>query len=468
MFTNNSHKLVFILQIMESDKKQKSDVYVNQPTESNNQTINDAGPTVAYRRYVLLILTLVYAFNFIDRQIIGILSPFIKADLGLDDAQLGWLKGFAFALLYTVVGIPIAWLADRYSRVNIVAVSLTLWSGFTALSGYATNFTQLALARVGVGIGEAGGSPPSHSMISDLYAPTERAKALAIYSLGIPFGIMTAYFAAAFFLQGGQTDWRIVMIAVGVPGVLLAIIMKLTVKEPTRTLAPSAKTGGMKLSEAVKTLLKIPTWWGMCLGISFGSFGSYAISTWIIDFYVRLHPEVTIQSLLIVFGIINGTAYASGVWLGGVIADKWGKKDRRAYGLLPTYAMLIGVPCFVAALYVASPWVSIALMAVLLFTSGMYLGPCFAIAQTLAPVNARAMSTALFFFVLNIIALGGGPTLVGIVSNAYSESMGGGEALRFSLTLLIVPYVLSILTFYWSSTKIKADWAAAEARQAEA
>jgi len=435
---------------------------------STNEVIDQDKPSAAYRRYVLLILTLVYAFNFIDRQIIGILSPFIKADLGLDDAQLGLLKGFAFALLYTIVGIPIAWLADRYSRVNIVAISLTLWSGFTAVSGYATNFTQLALARIGVGIGEAGGSPPSHSMISDLYDPTERAKALGIYSLGIPFGIMAAYFAAAFFIRGGETDWRIVMIAVGVPGAILALLMKFTVKEPKRTVAPSGSTSSMGLGNALKTLLKIPTWWGMCLGISFGSFGNYAISTWIIDFYVRIHADISIQTLLISFGIINGTAYALGVWLGGVIADKWGKKDRRAYALLPTYAMLIGVPCFVASIYVGNAWLSIGLLTVLLFTSGMYLGPCFAIAQTLAPVNARAMSTALFFFVLNIIALGGGPTIIGLLSNHFTESMGGAEALRFSLALLVIPYVLSILTFYWSSKKITADWAEAEKRQASA
>lgn len=266
----------------------------------------------AYRTYVLIILTMVYAFNFIDRQIIGILSPFIKADLGLDDAQLGWLKGFAFALLYTVVGIPIAWLADRYNRVNIIGISLTLWSGFTALSGLASNFWQLAILRVGVGIGEAGGSPPSHSILSDLYDKTERAKALAVYSLGIPFGIMTAYFAAAFFLDGGAVDWRTVMIAVGVPGVALALLLKFTVKEPVRA-AVSHGPKQMGFVTSVKRLLKIPTWWGMCLGISFGSFGNYAISTWIIDFYFRVHPDMPIQTLLIVFGISNGTAYAVGV-----------------------------------------------------------------------------------------------------------------------------------------------------------
>lgn len=433
-----------------------------------NPNTTNAKPSDAYRKYVLLILTLVYAFNFIDRQIIGILSPFIKADLGLDDAQLGLLKGFAFALLYTIVGIPIAWLADRYSRVNIVAISLSIWSGFTALSGLAANFTQLALARVGVGIGEAGGSPPSHSMISDLYEPNERAKALGIYSLGIPFGIMAAYFAAAFFLSGGSADWRSVMIAVGIPGVLLAILMKLTIKEPTRTAMPSGSTDSMKLGEAIKTLLKIPTWWGMCLGISFGSFGSYAVSAWIIDFYTRVHANIEIQTLLISFGIINGTAYAFGVWLGGVIADRWGKKDRKGYALLPTYALLIGVPCFLAAIYVGSGWLSIALMTVSLMTSGMYLGPCFAIAQTLAPVNARAMSTALFFFVLNIIALGGGPTAIGLISEHYSSTMGESESLRFSLALLVIPYVLSIATFYWSSKKIEADWQSAEQRQASA
>ena len=261
----------------------------------------NAAPSRRYRNYVLFVLTLVYAFNFIDRQIIGILSPFIKADLGLDDAQLGWLKGIYFALLYTVMGIPIAWLADRYSRVNIIAISLTLWSGFTAASGLAANYVQLAVARIGVGIGEAGGSPPSHSIISDLFPKEKRAGALAIYSLGIPFGVMLAFFASAFFLQGGTADWRTVMYSVGIPGVLLALLLKFTVKEPVRTQsqlqsesqashAPSAQKASVTAS--LKTLLKVPTWWGMALGISFGSFGNYAISTWVIDYYVRAFAEI--------------------------------------------------------------------------------------------------------------------------------------------------------------------------------
>lgn len=436
---------------------------------SNSQTTDNAGPqgqiSSRYRTYVLLILTLVYAFNFIDRQIIGILSPLIKEDLGLDDAQLGWLKGIYFALLYTIVGIPIAWLADRYSRVNIVAISLTLWSGFTVLSGFATNYTQLALARIGVGIGEAGGSPPSHSMISDLYPKEERAGALAIYSLGIPFGIMFAFFATAFLISGGSADWRIVMIAVGAPGILLAIILKLTVKEPVRGADKvEVQVEKVPFSQAIKTLLTIPSWWGMCLGISFASFGSYAISAWIIDFYVRAHADVDFANLLIAMGVINGTAYASGVWAGGVLVDKFGAKSKKAYGMVPAIMLLIGVPAFYFALQVESLSLSLGLMTILLFTTGSYLGPSFALAQTLAPVKVRAMSTALFFFVLNIIALGGGPTFIGVLSNEISAELGEVEALRISLSWLVVPYLMAIVAFYWTSTRVDKDWEIAAKR----
>lgn len=424
-------------------------------------TQHASGHSRYYRNYVLFVLTLVYAFNFIDRQIVGILSPFIKADLGLDDAQLGWLKGIYFALLYTLVGIPIAWLADRYSRVNIIAVSLTLWSGFTAASGLASNYMQLAVARIGVGIGEAGGSPPSHSIISDLFPKEKRAGALAIYSLGIPFGIMLAFFASAFFLQGGTADWRTVMISVGLPGVILAVLLKLTVKEPPRSTQDKTSATAPQQPTAfasVRALLKIPTWWGMALGISFGSFGNYAISTWIIDYYVRAFVGLDITQLLIVFGVINGTAYALGVWLGGVVADRWGQYNKRAYALLPALALTIGVPDFYFSLQVHDLWLSVGLLTLLLFTSGSYLGPCFAMAQTLAPANVRAMSTALFFFVLNIIALGGGPTLTGIVSQALVPALGETEALRQAMMYLLVPYGLSILVFLWTSTKIVKDW----------
>ena len=186
----------------------------------------------SYRTTVLWLLTLMYVISFIDRQIIGILSPFIKNEMGLTDAQLGWLKGLAFALLYSIVGIPIAWLADRYSRKKIITVSLIAWSGFTALTGMAGSFMQMFLARIGVGIGEAGGSPPSHSIISDLYPKEKRASALGIYSLGIPIGIGFSYLLAGALVE--KFGWRGTLYILGVAGILLAVILAIIVKEPKR------------------------------------------------------------------------------------------------------------------------------------------------------------------------------------------------------------------------------------------
>jgi MFS family permease len=196
-------------------------------------------PSKSYRTFALALLTVVYGFNFVDRQILGILAPFIQEDLGLTNTQLGVLSGFLFALFYTFVAIPIAWLADRYSRVNILSIALATWSGFTALTGLAGNFMQIGLARMGVGIGEAGGSPPSHSIISDMYPKEERAGALGVYSMGIPFGIMAAYFVTAWIIgpsqeEGTVVDWRKIFIFLGATGVALAVIVKLVLREPVR------------------------------------------------------------------------------------------------------------------------------------------------------------------------------------------------------------------------------------------
>ena len=245
----------------------------------------------SYRTTVLWLLTLMYVISFIDRQIIGILSPFIKNEMGLTDAQLGWLKGLAFALLYSIVGIPIAWLADRYSRKKIITVSLSAWSGFTALTGMAGSFMQMFLARIGVGIGEAGGSPPSHSIISDLYPKEKRASALGIYSLGIPIGIGFSYLLAGALVE--KFGWRGTLYILGVVGILLAVILAIIVKEPKRG-QMDGKNINLKtvsISYSITVLSKIPSWWAMCMGIAWVSFGGYAVSAWGVDYIMRFKPE---------------------------------------------------------------------------------------------------------------------------------------------------------------------------------
>ncbi len=449
-----------------------------------------------YRLYVLILLTGVYTFNFIDRQIIGILSPAIKADLGLADWQLGILKGFAFAVLYTVLGIPIARLADRKNRVTIIAIALALWSGFTAISGAANNFLQLTLARIGVGIGEAGGSPPAHSLISDYFPKEKRAGALAVYAMGIPIGIALAYLGGGWVML--TFGWRWAFVVIGLPGLAMAVLLKLTVREPKRggleaethvddfkamrIIAPDGKFerlifGVCKLlplsmrtttaSEmatiwrAAKHLFSIPTYRAVVIATTAVSFTSYANGTWIVDFYSRSHPDFSLLQVLFWLGIISGTAYVAGTFLGGYVVDKLSVRDKRMYGFVPAVALALSSPLFLIAIWTGSPVLSLMFMAPVNLAIGFYLGPCFALAQTLAPVSIRALSTAIFFFVLNMIALGFGPTLTGVLSSALTDSMGEELALRVSLTAISFVSLYGAWMFYQTGKRAPADWAKA-------
>ena len=426
----------------------------------------------SYRSFALVLLTTVYGFNFIDRQIVGILAPFIQEDLGLTNTQLGLLIGLAFATFYTCVAIPIAWLADRYSRVNILSIALATWSGFTALTGMAGNFMQMGFARMGVGIGEAGGSPPSHSIISDMYPKEERAGALGVYAMGIPLGIMAAYFATASLMgsSGQDVDWRRIFIFLGVTGVVLAVIVKLVLREPVRgAMEFDNRTDIVQppFSESLKTLLKIPAWWAMCFGIAFGSFVSYATSAFQTKYLVVLDPSFDFQTLVIVLGVINGTTYAGGAFFGAKLADKWGAKDIRAYGWLPAIAIAVCMPIGILSFWVASVWAHLACTTVFLLFLGIYLGPSFAIAQTLAPINMRAMSTALFFFILNMVALGGGPTFTGWLIDVFKEGNPDLESMRYAMTVTSCMFIPSIISFLVVARVLPKDWAAAEKRNEE-
>lgn len=452
----------------------------------------------------MALLTLVYAFNFIDRQIVGVLAPFIKADLGLSGTQIGLLTGFVFALFYTVIGIPIASLVDntktfgmagfriKFDRVTIIALSLATWSFFTLLTGFAGGFIALALLRIGVAVGEAGCSPPSHSLISDLYGPRERAKALSIFALGIPFGIMLAYFAAAFFAGGGQVDWRLAFVVIGALGIPVALVVRVVVPEPERGRMDGPKTPPLPFKTALAELASIPSYWTMALGIAFASFGSYAVNAFLTT-YILGEPTAAegpwmgaflgviapakvgflglelsgVQLLLVGLGIGNAIFYATGTYLGGTVADHFGKKSVAAYGLVPAVTVAIAAIAVAVAWLAASPVIFFGGLSVYIFFLGFYLGPSFSVAQNLAKVSVRATSTAVFFFVLNLIALGGGPSIAGMMWDGFAASTGDPlVGLRWSMLALSASYALSVVMFLISAKLLPADWAKAQGDQA--
>lgn len=412
-----------------------------------------------YSYYVLAILTIVYTFNFIDRQIIAIVSPALKEDLGLSDSMLGLLKGLAFAVLYTTLGIPIAWLADRWNRVSIVTISLAVWSFFTAISGFAQNAWQLALARVGVGIGEAGGSPPSHSIIADYFPKEKRARALSLYSLGIPLGQMFAFLAGGWVLE--EFGWRNAFFVVGVPGILLAIVLKLTVKEPVRGAQDShASPASVKFADGVKQLMRIPSMWGLIAGATLASFTGYGVGMWAVDFYRRTY-ELSYPEITVPLGLLNGVAYAIGTLAGGYLTDHFGKKDKGAYAWVPAIGMLITIPAGFLSTWAPTSFWAFFWTAPFLIGLGLYLGPTWSLVQTLAPLTLRAFAVAFMFFILNIIALGFAPLWVGGLSDIFAAEYGETTALRIAITTLGLSSLAAAGAYYWTSRKLPADWAKA-------
>ncbi len=418
----------------------------------------------AYRSYVLLVLIVVYTLNFIDRQIIAILSPMIKDEFNVSDTELGFLKGMAFALLYSTLGIPIARFADRHNRVSIVAGALAVWSFFTALSGLAANFIQLALARFAVGIGEAGCSPPSHSLISDYFPKEKRASALAIYALGIPIGIMFA------FLAGGQlaaaVGWRWTLIILGAPGVILALVLRFTVREPERGAHDvGSNMEQPKFMDGVKTIASVRSFQLICIGAGLASMSAFALATWVVDFYVRAH-ELTFTQITTPLAGIMGLGLGFGTYLGGALGDVLGKRNRAYYMWLPAISFVGAAPFLVIALLVGSSTVSFAWLTVGYIMTGIYTGPTFATIQTLSPVRLRALAAAIFLFVANLAGMGFGPLFTGFISDALSSRMGETEALRMSLIVMMSGFVVSGVFFVAAARCIGRDMDAAVARDA--
>ena len=407
-----------------------------------------------YRWTVLVILTLVYTFNFIDRQILVILQEPIKLELGLSDAQLGLLTGFSFALVYVTAGIPIAWLADRSNRRNIVAASLAFWSAMTALSGLVQNFGQLLAARLGVGIGEAGGSPPSHSMISDYFPPQNRGTALSFYSMGIYVGILFGYAAGGWIAE--NFGWRTAFFLVGIPGIAYAVLVLWVVKEPRRG---RWDEGGTPPKSSFKQtwdcLRQRPTFWWISIGCAFSAFISYGNGNFMPSFLIRSHG-MSLTEVGLALGLIAGISGAIGTFLGGFLADKLGVRDVRWYLWIP---MLGGLGSLLPAYYTLlgdNKTLIIAAMVPSQILSTIYLGPCIATCHNLVSPGMRAMASAILFFVLNMIGLGLGPLTVGLLSDTFAVPFGE-ENLRYAMLTTLSISLIGVFFLWQGVSRLKAD-----------
>jgi MFS family permease len=388
-------------------------------------------PSSGYARYVLGILFVVYVFNFIDRQILSILLPSIKADLEVSDTALGFLTGFAFALFYTVAGIPIARYADRGTRRTVIALGLAVWSVMTAASGLARVFWQLALARVGVGIGEAACSPPAHSLLADYFPPERRATALSIYSSGIHFGILFGLVAGGWINE--FFGWRTAFMVVGLPGVLLAVLVRLTVREPSRG-ASEAGAVDQEVPDAREVLAflwKLPSFRHLSIGSAFMAFAGYGLASWTPTFLVRVHGMGT-GEIGTWLGTITGVFGALGAFLGGTLTDRFGPRDSRWRLWIPAIGAVLSVPFIFLLLFWPEPHVALLLSIPSTVMGAMWLGPTFAMTQTLAKVRMRAVASAILLFIINIIGLGFGPQTVGILNDVLDPRFGE-EAVRWSL-----------------------------------
>jgi len=402
----------------------------------------------AYAYYVLAVLFVVYIFNFIDRQILAILLQPIKEDLKISDTALGFLTGFAFAVFYTFTGLPLARLADRWVRRSLIAMSISAWSVMTATCGLARGFTDLALARIGVGIGEAGATPPAHSLISDYFPPEKRATALAVYASGVPVGVGLGYWV------GGTINdafgWRMAFFVVGLPGLLLALLVRLTVREPVRGMSERApvSTRQYTIGEVWRFLTAIPAGRHVSLAAAFIAFAGYGLAAWIPAFFVRIH-HMTPGTLGLWMSWITALGGAVGSFSGGVIADRWVRTQPRARTYISMIGALLSIPFNVASVLLSDHRLALLSFLPAMVCGTLWFGPAASIVQDLVPPAMRAVASAVFIFILTIIGLGAGPQAIGILN----DWIGTPDAIRYSL--LFVAVIMNLLSawFFWLTGK---------------
>jgi MFS family permease len=426
------------------------------------------------RKYALTLLLVIYIFNFLDRQIVNILAEPIKVDLGLADWQIGAMSGLAFAVFYTFLGIPIARLAERRNRVTIISAAVGVWSAFTVMCGLAGNFVQLLLARIGVGIGEAGCTPPAHSLISDYVPREKRASALAFYSMGIPLGSL-----AGMALGGMIADawgWRAAFFVAGAPGVILALVAFFTLPEPRKgkDRKVAAPADVPTLMDAVRELKSKTSFWWIAGGAAITAMVSYGHIAFYGSFFLRNHGEglaeisAGLQAATgialgplgfigLALGLLVGIFGAAGTYFGGVMADRAARLDARGYALVPAIATIAAIPPFIAAFLVPSVVLSLAILIVPVFLGAIWYGPIFASAQTLVQPRTRATASAVLLFVINLIGLGLGPLSVGLTSDILSATMGEADGIRWAIIIFGAVSGLAALAFLMAARTLRQE-----------
>lgn len=403
----------------------------------------------------LAVLLVVYLVNFMDRQVFAVLQEEFRTDLNLSDSQLALLGGTAFALFYATLGIPIAILADRTNRVRLIAAACVVWSVFTALSGMATNFIQMLLARIGVASGEAGGVSPSYSVLSDYFPPSKRAFAIGLFSVGAPLGLTAGSALGAFIADA--LNWRWAFVLVGLPGVLLALVLVVLVKEPKRGVFDTEALRAQKANAlgALKLVIGTPSLRLFTAAAAVTSFAGYSLYQWAPSFLIR-SQGMTLEEVgaglspLFALGLIGSVA-------GGWIADRIGPNRPEAYGVIPGLTLLLTVPFFLGGLMVRDGATSLLFFAIPLLLSYAWIGPGLAATQTLTPPNSRAAVAAIIGFFNNLIGIGLGPLAVGALSDFLRRSHSEGEALRLALMAGSCAFALAAVLFVAAGYALKRD-----------
>jgi MFS family permease len=402
---------------------------------------------------VLLLLLVAYILNYLDRQILAILASGIKADLHLSDSQFGLLAGPPFAILYSVLGVPFAFLADRTSRSRVIAAAVAFWSAFTGLCGTAGTFWHFFIFRMGVGIGEAGGVAPSYALLSDYFAPHRRARAIAIFSLGVPIGLALGTLIGAYIAHA--ISWRAAFYTMGIAGLILAPILLLFVHDPRRTGSTAAPIG-----QVFPILARKPVFWLIAFAASSSSLCGYGLATWTPSVFERsFHMGLIARGQFVASGVFIGGC--TGVWAGGWFADRLGHLDRGWYAKLPAIAWLITAPTFVVGLLAPNPWIAWPILLIPNALNIFWLGPVVTSVQHLVARPMRATASASFLLINNLIGLGIGPYLIGAISDVLKHRYGA-EALRYAAVSCTAFYVLAALLMFLAVAKLRGSWVADE------